>query len=421
MRPTNKSKPKSAAGAPRARTRRSRTQAQGKPLMRPSNSAGARTTDQVQRALASMVVTSTNKEQANAWTACRLSPWGSNAMAALLPDGSGDPRTVVDHYAYTDITIKEGQKADFTIATLPTLPYNAALRVTTDSTVTVSGSNMIPQPPTDGGAYNLEFTGSSAAPCWVPINFTKAAILTNYNDNPTGVANRVYIAADKARITSMGWRLIYTGPANACTGIVTVSSSPVRSDDPIDKSGGRITTFNASGGALTNINTGTNGVKVIPIRLKQLLGTTGKDSISARPEVTLKGLVRHSAPIYNWCDLQEQYSLMVNADSGVNLVTGDVVATMASAQGPSGILADQSTVLYGTINLIDDSWDSTLLQVSGVVGSYRFETWQCVEYIPITESAFYDTAKKVSVANTQIIDQANKQAAQKPIAEKGTA
>jgi len=346
------------------------------------------------------------------WSSCRLTPWAAS-KGALLPDGSGDPRLVMDLYSYTDIyTTGTG----FMITTIPALPYTALFK-STSGKVTLGGSNIqTTTASTSGGMYAITYE-STTTDSWVPIAATKAASATAYEDTFYGSA-KSYVSADKARITSQGWRIMYTGPANSCSGTVTVSSSPVRTDAIVPKNKGKMNQMSATNVVGRSLDCGVTPLRVLPVRINDVINHSGKDTITARPEVGLHGVVRHQTPVYNWVEVQEQPIAMINATSGKNVLSDDMTATASTVMDSSDKFTLASTVINGTLNFWDDSWDAVTINVAGLQSgsSFRFEMWTCVEYVPVTNSSHYDVARIVTTADTRLVDQTNRAAAARPIA-----
>jgi hypothetical protein len=379
----------------------------------------ARTTNSVETALRSLTLTAkpSNKPTPEhlMWSTCRLNPWkGGNG--ALLPDQSGDPRLVNDFYSYTDISLPAAAPTTFNLFTVPFLPYNALfLPATSGAAITLSGSNNSSSGPGAGGARSLTYTtGASNLP--VPINFTKSAGTQYYSDRPGIVSPNNYITADKARVSTMGWRLLYTGPANSCQGVVTVTSSPIKNDDIVAKQVGRIQLGSATNTPQAILDCTTTAFKIMPLNLP-VYNAQGKDQVIGRPEQGLKGLVRHSGANYLWKEMHEQPILLTQDNAGANQISGTLQGTVATSQDGAGVFQPNlSTVDYGSINFSDDEWDSTVIQVANATGSFRFETWMCVEYIPTPETAVYDSAKKVQIVNETVVHNTTAVAARQPIA-----
>jgi hypothetical protein len=89
---------------------------------------------------------------------------------------------------------------------------------------------------------------------------------------------------------------------------------------------------------------------------------------------------------------------------------------MTSTWLVGGSYGTVGTAKFGTVSLMDDDWDSTLIQLDNVQGSFRFETWQCIEFIPVVESLAFDMARKLTTTNEPAIARANQLATMTPLA-----
>jgi hypothetical protein len=388
-----------------ARTRNT-TRPQGKAI------TSARTTAQVEKDLKTVFSPprASVMKGMDDWSMCRLNPWSANMKGAILPDGSGDPRFSIDLYSYTDIA-STSPTWSAQLQILPTLPYCAMFIPTQTANYTLTGPYMMTGTWTGANGGMHSFVGNINAGLALPINGTKA--VTTYLDDPySDNASAQFISANKARIISMGWRLVYTGPANACTGVVTVSSNPTKTDPPFFKSTGTLTWNNAVGVATDVGNTATNPARCLPITFGAAYAS--KDSVSDRPEATLMGLVRHSSPVYNWQDLYEQPLCLTYQVPGSNQ-NATAIYSYPVGGGFTPII-NTATVTHGTISLFDDGWDAVNIMLNSVTGTFRLETWQCLEYIPQPESIYYDIAKVSNLANTQLVTSVNKAASEVPIA-----
>jgi len=167
-----------------------------------------------------------------------------------------------------------------------------------------------------------------------------------------------------------------------------------------------------------SLDTSVNPVTIymLPVNGNSSISQGSRDMVTARPESGLFGICRHSAPQYEFKDWLDQSVIPVQTING-NLWKDNLVASFAGARDNTGTLAiGRSTVAYGTISFVDDEWESTILNFSGVVGSFRFETWQCVEHIPSATSGYYDLAVKVTTAKPELNQRISANAANAPLA-----
>jgi hypothetical protein len=109
---------------------------------------------------------------------------------------------------------------------------------------------------------------------------------------------------------------------------------------------------------------------------------------------------------------------MVQNTTAVNVPTGTVGAALAC--GYSGAVAGfPATCTLGSLQMFDDDWDSTVITLQSVTGSFRFETWTCVEWLPVPASTVYQFAQKPPPANLNILSKVETKVANQPTAMPG--
>jgi hypothetical protein len=338
----------------------------------------------------------------------------------MIPDGVSDPRVVMDFYSYTDITIPAN--AAFNIYTLPAQPYNAIIQfpnnilssvslTSTNATTGNPGGDFAPGNITSGFNFSSPVQGNT----WLPINFTQAA--PYWNDTPWRPQSSQLMSASKARVTSMAWRLVYTGPASTCGGLVTVNSKGIRYDGIVDKVKGTVSFAAPITGTVTPYATSSIGQATKALLMAPLSqNAVGKDTISVRPETVPKGIVRKNNTAYTWKEVFETSVLPVLTTLGVNPVDGDVRA-LVNGGYTAATTGNQSTCTAGTMTFYDEDWDSVALSFSpnSSAVTYRFETWQCMEYIPMSDSIWYNVATTGPKPNKTQIDNVEQAVTKMPL------
>jgi hypothetical protein len=282
--------------------------------------------------------------------------------------------------------------------TFPNITYSALLipgGTGVNTTYSVNGSNLNvgnPSASTAGAGMNLttfvQQPTSVIKP--IPINGTAAGAIGSYIDNPTNTSSASYLNADQFRIVSMKWRLVYTGTASGCSGIVSVVSVPQVTDPVITKTAGTIRFFNPGATGSTGVlspNTTTNGaIQVLPWETP-ITNVFTRDVVMLRPETTPEGLCKHNGQ-YLWQNTLDRQVLPVYNADAIDLVNGGCDAAFSSAY--TGAASVTGTVTFGSLAYLDPAWESTLISLDGVGGSFRFETVVCCEFIPNINSSFYD-------------------------------
>jgi hypothetical protein len=268
------------------------------------------------------------------------------------------------------------------------------------------------------GSNITSVTGATVGNRLIPTNFTLSSGPGAYADKVGSTVLTPYINSDRVRVTSLGWRLTYTGPVATAAGLITVSSASPTVDDKIVKTRGKVSCTNAFAVAGGYYDTSTTDQAMLVMPYTLVAGTTTKDSIVARPEATLQGIVRRNAPVFSWKDFSNTPVFLVNPVTG-NMLDGALDLATASQYNAAGsMISGDSTTKMGSINVWDTDWDVTTIAVSGINAdaTYRLDTWMCVEYVPTTDSAFYSVAKTVTAGSAETAALLEKHAISSPVA-----
>jgi len=364
---------------------------------------GPRTTMSVENSLRRLTLSNSGNQKASSWGMCRLNPWNASSMMnmARLPDGNSANGYSYDLYSFADVTLSSSNNITFT--TFPGLPFQAMLTFPSGaSTVTISGANSqgVSAPAAAGGLGFYNYTGPAATGATVPICYGRFPV----DDNPF-TANPASYGATKARIISQAWRLTYTGPASTCSGIVTVTPTPLGMDpeEPMNKGLGRINYQNLAGVAATS----STDCALTPVLIQQMsyvIPSANKESKQMRPETTPTGLVRRSAASTDWNfrDVAAQSLILTQPiGAGATLGGGSLNAYFAAAFSQPA--AGGSTATLGSVDFLDNQWESTSVVLTGVTGSFRFETITCFEFIAQTSSIQYDLSTPSPPLNTKAL------------------
>jgi hypothetical protein len=408
--PAKQAKPgQGVSRAARRRRRNRQTQPITQPIPMGKRSNKVRTLDTITRDLARATI---NPKGGKSWLSCRLNPWSNIGSMSLLPDGSSDPRLVYDYYTYGDIAVSAAATG-FNIGIFAALPWNAAVKV-------LSGKLTLTPMFTDGGVSASACSASASK--WTPLNYTNSASAVHYPDKiNTGFNPPQFISADKMRITSLGWRLTYTGPVSTAAGIVTVTSSPPACEPAFEKIRGKMNWSDAQGVVGGFVITSNASVMCLPITPPSAVAQ--KDAVMARPEKTLQGIVRKNTPIFNWQNWANSSMYMVSLNPGEDILNGDLNSLTTAKFDASGTYTNSSTSNMASVNLFDSDWDIPNINVSGcnADATYRLETWMCVEYVPLSNSVYYSVASKDMSGTIETVSKMEKIVNDKPVAEQSNA
>jgi len=297
----------------------------------------------------------------NNYIHCKFDPLNSGTSLGL-PDDTSIRRIVSDIRTFVDFTIPANGELQLKIT--PTLPWAGWAK-----------------PLTPDVAYNIEgVTLNHKAPAinsnvYYPIG--RMNRLTPNGFFVIGGSNPNTYNATKARIITVGWRLVYTGAASTCSGTITVNENSigVTGDSPNTNALGLL----SGADALTLATTvGPGSAMERRIEFSRDLGLVAKDTVTARPETALKGLLKHVGP-YQWRTMSDYGELLVDATTGgpSNVASSMVLATPTS---------------YGLYYMIDPDYTSTDIRIATGInpGSYRLECVHCVEFQIHPDSVLYD-------------------------------
>lgn len=380
-----------STGKKRRRNRRGRQPALAS---RPTTHVNYKTIHDVEKGLSKMSLGRTsgtsNASAGKTWANCRLNPWGAKISAVMprVPDGSSSNGYSYDVYSFCDVVITGTQSIAFT--TLPFLPMTAALFSQSGGVLAVSGPSTsltgAPTAPPGAGFYNMPATSVPAGTI-LPVCYSKFPV-----NDITGVGAAGY-GAPKARIISQAWRLVYTGTAANCQGVITVNPVALNLDGSHDKMLGTITWVNAAGipGASLLTTVAPQSVLGAPALFNN---SPNKESVQMRPETSPCGLARRSAGSTTWeyKDIHDQAKILVlppvNPTDTYN--SGNLQAAFAANFGSAA--PGQATTVLGLVDFYDDQWDTTTISLTNVTGSFRFEVMTCYEFVPQQSTVLYEVS-----------------------------
>jgi hypothetical protein len=317
---------------------------------------------------------------------------------ARLPDGNSANGYSYDVYSYADFNLSAA--TDFNILTFPGLPFQAMAQFPSSvASIRINGPTSFGSAPViSPGAGFYSFSGAVAAGTTFPVCYGKFDV----SDSPFDNVAPSY-SANKARVISQAWRLVYTGPAAQCTGIVTVTPQTIGFEpaEPFNKQLGRITYVAADGTAGATAT----DCAVDPLFVQAMnfiIPSANKESIQIRPETSPCGLVRRNASSLDWnyADIRSQATLLVRNPT---LTVGKSNLTAYLASSFSQAAAGGSTAVFGTVDYQDYQWDHTCISLTGVTGSFRFETVTCFEFLAQQSSIVYELSTASPPLDTKML------------------
>jgi hypothetical protein len=351
-----------------------------------------RTTETVQKRLAANKQRDTTVAKANTYLSCRMNPFRSvNGLG--IPDGGNQNYLVTDLLCFNDIVC--GTTAGFTIQTLTTMPSTAMIRGNGGAGIT----DLI----IDGTGYNNQVP-------WFPLG-----TLTNYRPitQSAGIAVQDPFTAANARIVAIGYRLIYTGTANACAGTITVTPNAVSIEDfstvnatsatatpPAITAG--VTAYHTNNPSGSTVIYAPVSTKIYSMDFTPATYLYTKDSMTYRPEQGCFIRPTHRSDDFKIQPIRDSpVALVFNGNNASTNAGVDLAGAWSSDREGSG--NGRSPIFW------DNDWTNYSITVSGytVASTFRWETVFCVEFAPEASSNMVPFTHKNSPTNKPLVTKAN--------------
>lgn len=324
---------------------------------------------------------------------CRSDPFNGHGGSAI-PDGQNSNFVVSDSFSINNISPSAAGQT-IVIQTLNCLPALAMIgslsNFTVDSQLVTALSSFVPSTTATTTWYPL-----SIPPSYAGIGSPGSTFADPYNSTT-------------ARMISLGYRLIYTGPATTCAGVITVTPNPVSwTPGGISAIGSLgIVDANSAGVAGAALTAGipflSGDFTINPTALTRA-------STTFRPEQGCYIVAPHKSTVYK---NQQTYPNPFAPIGGFNTAIG--------ATNMPCLLRQNPTVNPGIV-WFDNDWQTFQIVISGVNAdaSYRLETVCCMEYNPAVSSVFYPLTIKSTVMKTSELVAAEKAVQAKPVTSSST-
>lgn len=310
---------------------------------------------------------------------CRLDPFNTMGGAGI-PDASSTRRIIVDHRAYCDVIF--GAPGSCVLKTLPCVGIPLLIK----SGSTAAGVQFT----LNGIGYQMGANGQNYGTSWLPAmvfsEWATQTVTTSSGFPPPSVGDP--FTSSRFRIVTQAFRIYYTGQANACSGIVTVTSDPVQVDESPSLRATDMTTVVYTAGVPAATLFPASNYMAVRISSQSNPTTVLGDTVQARPETGANILIKHSASEYDWYPMRD-YGTML--ESGSNPATS-YIATVSGS-------------VVGHIGGIDSGWESVTISISGATSgsSIRVECVTCVEYEPQPNSNVARFAKPQVATSPNVI------------------
>lgn len=326
---------------------------------------------------------------------CRLNPWSGMGNGTGLPDGSDIRRVVIDHRFIS--TFSFGTSGIFNINLIPCFPTCLIAQVPAgDTGFKINGQT----PASHIGSPNLWYK-AGILPEWANIPL----VLNNAQGQFDSFVP--YLEASRARVVTMGLRVIYTGSTNFNSGWVVINRSTMSIGDAAPNS----VNFTISGSNGVDQTYGIDQVLIRPTNMSVDNTLVGVGAWNDRLEHGAYSLSHHGNNVYEWARVADNVAYATTDNfTQVGLILRD------NTYLPAPTFASHSPIAFA-----DTDWSVQQLNVTGGTAGQTFnvEVVVCVEYAPNTSSAVYQMAKNTPEAKREIIA-ANNAARNLPTATKDT-
>jgi hypothetical protein len=322
---------------------------------------------------------------------CRLNPFSMAMPSTGIPDGNGGRKLVVDHWAYSNITV--GASGALQIRTIPSLPFNVLMKPNTSGSVTgfaVDGISV--QNPVTTTAFPISsWIPICPIPEWAAYSATAPADLLELQPPYSAV---------RGRIVTHAVRITYIGTPLTAQGGWQINTEKVSAQDSVNHNSKALTTNVWD----TPSATGVYSPLTVYHRLVDLGGTAqiySPDTRFFRCEVPLQGFVRHDGE-FEW----KNFSM-----------TGAVATDSSTAQT---LIASKNGVQSPGHAFYDSAWDSLIITGSGLPSGaqFRVESIMCMEYEPQSGSNVASFAKITpsNIATREAVTELNNVSRNVPVA-----
>lgn len=327
----------------------------------------------------------------NPYIQCRLNPFASSNGLGI-PDDTDAKRLVVDHRQLTSFRV--GNTGSINIVVAPTIPQIVWFQVPTDTDTTylVNGDH----PTTHNGDDNV----------FHPICISQYAnqLLTRYDEAGKFNSFPTYLDAMRARIVTIGYRLIYTGSTMNNSGSIMINRLGFSLQPPIPNVAA-FSIFNGHGGTDLNYNPGQ--VMLYRLNISKTFDTIVSDTVRVPLRQGVQGLLKHASGDYRWCDVTDNETYI-----GYSTYDKAGLLTQGLDRGPDYMSQ------WPSISFADDQWSPAAISIRGATEGQTFdlETVFCIEYIPNLESSAASLSKQPSKISTKSIDVAASHSKELPLA-----
>lgn len=323
---------------------------------------------------------------------CRLTPFDSPANGLGIPDDTDAKRLVVDHRQVTSFVV--GSTGAFNIVIAPTLPqviwYNTI--GVGDTTFKVNGYHPTYQNGGVGAFHPICLNQYSN------LLLTRKNAAGNYNSFP------LYLQATRARIVTIGYRIIYTGSTMNNSGSIMVNRLGL-SCQPAIPNPATFKVLNDHGPTDEDYNV--NQVLVVRTNMQTTFDSSVAETVRVPLRQGVTGLLKHGSGQYRWIDVTDNETYLA--------ATGNDLFGILTQTQDNGV---DNIKRWPSVTFIDDEWSPAAIAIRGATEGQTFdlETVFCIEYIPNIESDASSIAKQPPKPAPKVVEKGAELSKDAPLA-----
>lgn len=324
------------------------------------------------------------------YLACRYDPFNKTPVKTYIPDGKGKNVVVRDIKLFHNIVV--GDTDTFNISIMPWLPFPVGFSING-----FMNNGVTPGSSVDGFLLGGVTTGGPAATL---SPYLRATFFNALRSSPNVAATGELGNILGARITTIGYRLFYTGTASAAQGLITVQDVNWTVDSVASNNTNALLQFNSVSppAPFTPDNIPANTAPMMVVGVPSTVTTnTNTTAQVSRPENGIRGILKYNHPA-DAHEFQPWY------EQGVILCTQGQPGT-GNTEYP--ILLRPATQIQTQLpyeqNFVDRSLMGTAISIVGG-GSYRLEIVICYEQELSANNALIDMARPSPPINRALLD-----------------
>jgi hypothetical protein len=329
---------------------------------------------------------------------CRIDPFSAGGKGGI-PDGSNSNFVVVDAMVSDTIACSVAGQS-FVIQTIPSMPILAALSSASNNVLTLNGVGV--NGPTTGLTPNGNVVTSTWYPMGIPLAYQGGVAVA-------GTVTPDPYSTIAGRFVAIGYRCVYTGPVNNCSGSILITSNDVAFEETQPPDTAAVPVGNQHAILKPNYVQASSGFYVGPgvntlnLAVINNVSTAQRNTITLRPEEGFTIIPKHKTMDFKVKDASQlPAAILGNTNLAGN---GPLTRYTLFPAGELGTGSRTDGIIF-----YDNDWQAFQIAFTGLNAdaSFRFETVVCWEINPSMQSSIQTFAKGQSDNKPSEFQQASK-------------